>query len=102
MAHTPGPWQAVKSFDPDFSFAICAQPHPALRGFTHIIAGIRETDDAEAAEANARLIAAAPELLEALKTLDNIERGMQGWHEDAKANVWARARAAIAKAEGRS
>ena len=97
---TPGPWQAVKSFDPDFSFAICAQPHPALRGFTHIIAGIRETDDAEAAEANARLIAAAPDLLEALREL-TIAAEAAGWDQDRQnlpsLNI---ARAAISKATG--
>lgn len=48
------------------------------------------------AKANARLIAAAPDLLEALRALldDPDPRG-------APAQVWEQARAAIAKAEGR-
>ena len=88
MAHTPGPWKVDKS-----GFNVIRSTAPIT---------IAMTQPSTHMKANARLIAAAPELLEALKTLDNIERGMQGWHEDAKANVWARARAAIAKAEGRS
>jgi hypothetical protein len=40
------------------------------------------------------------EMLAALRELDSIERGLQGWHEDARPEAWARARAAIAKATG--
>lgn len=82
MAHTPGPWKS----DGDYIIA-----GGTVIGWTKL----NENDDHI-------LAVSAPDLLEALKALDGIERGMQGWHEDAKANVWARARAAIAKAEGRS
>ena len=54
-------------------------------------------------EANARLIAAAPELLEALESL--VDQGMFGYvvdepsYEEAKAEI-LKAKAAIAKARG--
>ena len=61
-------------------------------------------DDEESA-ANARLIAAAPELLEALRELigwipnaSTLER--MGFHTDAPVKAHAKARAAIAKATG--
>jgi hypothetical protein len=51
--------------------------------------------DHAAMEANARLIAAAPDLLEALELLQ------AGWSKNAiTAGTWAIARAAIAKAKG--
>ena len=85
-AHTPGPW--VYDFDPD--------------GNRHVV----YSDDGKVtelrfkdAEANARLIAAAPDLLEACQR-------MVKWAEDWKAgnthphDDWLFARAAIAKAIG--
>lgn len=50
-------------------------------------------------EANARLIAAAPELLEALTKLASIDFGSYGWDEFAE-NAARAARTAIAKATG--
>jgi hypothetical protein len=43
--------------------------------------------------ANARLIAAAPDLLDLLKTIENDAGQVPGW-------LWDRIQAAIAKAEG--
>jgi hypothetical protein len=58
MSHTPGPWTAL--IDPDGRFEIECD--------THIIAGRGPlTHAAEESKANARLIAAAPEMLEALR-----------------------------------
>lgn len=50
----------------------------------------------------ARLISAAPEMLEALSALDRMSRGVDWCDQDEQARRWAVARAAIAKAEGRS
>jgi hypothetical protein len=50
--------------------------------------------------ANARLIAAAPELLEALRNVIGWVSGPEKWHTDAPALAVDRARAAIAKATG--
>jgi hypothetical protein len=85
--HTPGPWfldDDGRIFDtPD-------------RG--QLVAEVATADPAEppAEEdvANARLIAAAPDLLAALEKVVAIS--------DRKHDAWDEARAAIAKAEGRS
>lgn len=90
--HTPGPWSAapVLSFG-EFEIAGANKEEVAL------IYGYSGGDEpgANPSEANARLIAAAPELLEALKAV-----------LDDKTRTYAvrcmKARAVIAKAEGRA
>lgn len=87
--HTPGPWAARK--DPE-GLAIVggSGEYPGLPEYVGMIKNIYGRD-----EANARLIAAAPELLEALKEI----------HADT--SLWwtpgmrEKVRKVIAKAEGR-
>ena len=88
MPHTPGPWKM------DRDRAILGQGH-GTRGLHGAIADVYSWVGTEEADANARLIAAAPELLEALKALS--DGTTANW--TAKLNA---ARAAIAKAQGRS
>jgi hypothetical protein len=77
--------------------------HQVITGLAHLCPDTASYDEAKA---NARLIAAAPELLAALKEcLDYIEVTMEG--EDLKQfpterSAIKQARAAIAKAEGKS
>lgn len=86
--HTPGPW-------------VVDRTHPELErnvvwSGDQIIASV-VNDQHGNADANARLVAAAPELLEALRYMvANAEA--EGWSE----MMLADATAAIAKAEGRS
>ncbi len=89
MTHTPGPWW----FDGDWHRL------PTIFGADRktriaILSKSGMTRDArtEAQEADAHLIAAAPELLEALRLIATMQDGEQAW--------WARdiANAAIAKA----
>ena len=90
--HTPGPWQIGKNF----GSVVCDTPVPGISGSDdteyyggHLIAE-------SVTEANARLIAAAPELLEALKELM-----VAADRVSAEPVTWlGKARAAIAKAEG--
>ena len=93
--HTPGPWSVV-----EHDHAICIQtesPSKTKYGASRYaaIGGFDRNDRAqlEEARANARLIAAAPELLEALKVL--VENGGIGPEQ-----MFHDARAAIAKATG--
>ncbi len=79
--YTPGPWTAVKLIVVKMTM-IHADP----------IATCWPAEGSE--QANARLIAAAPELLEALREVVRIS--------DRKHNAWDKAKAAIAKAEGRT
>lgn len=60
MKHTPGPWK----FDTESIYA--EVPHTQAR--TRIVEIITFGDD----QANARLIAAAPEMLEALKEIERL------------------------------
>ena len=83
IKHTPAPWQLTFG---DHGFAIHA-------GLT-IVVMIDDTMDEW--KANARLISAAPELLDALKAVADDEVAMQGFHEQFRATI----RAAIAKAKG--
>jgi hypothetical protein len=71
--HTPGPWKAISPHPGQW--AICKESHQKhLESWT--VAYVRDFQKQD--EANARLIAAAPELLEALKGL----YGSLAWHID--------------------
>lgn len=93
-SHTPGPWKIDRYFPSRRPFGISQdlgnKPGKAVTtsgGFAR-----KSTDEAEA---NARLIAAAPDMLEALEYICEAE--WDGINEPP----WAeRARAAIAKAKG--
>lgn len=98
--HTPGPWRVEQdgNMNPNLTFRICGP-------WIHRKSSARQPYHALAdTEANARLIAAAPELLEALKLAyqqfdDAIHCRRPSMHPLEYAKVL---RAAIAKAEGRS
>lgn len=83
-AHTPGPWKA-SPFSSVVGCAITAQPDPKQN--SQLVASTYS-------EANAALIAAAPDLLEALKA------SLSHSHEVGMCFSCQRARVAIAKAEG--
>lgn len=94
MKHTPGPWMVM---DGTYSFGtelgVCeVETEYFVAG---IVADIPELK--EQAEANARLIAAAPEMLDALKLV--AESGLFSCYEDW---AWDAINDAIAKAEGRT
>ena len=91
--HTPGPWEAFNGWairkcvsDTCCVIAELRQPYRLNVG---IVRGEGEQ------QANARLIAAAPELLEALTAIIH-----DGLHCDVVPHLHEKARAAIAKATG--
>ena len=88
MGHTPGPWYANQD-------CIEIDGPEGPRDVT--LAVVLQADNAAA---DARLIAAAPELLAALKRLLPLWEESIGWEEDYM-DMADDARAAIAKAEGR-
>ena len=111
MSHTPGPWRVENT-----SF----EPSPVIVGLTEegprpgdilpnnprcrVIAQCKGTDDEGLA--NARLIAAAPILLEACQEAENtfLEYGERAGFPEGAPECWAAIealRAAIAKAEGK-
>lgn len=108
--HTPGPWQATAP-DGDYHdviriyaegredrpIAICPQMHSAA---IEVVCG-NDNDTTEAA-GNARLIAAAPELMEALKValvVLQLSFGQDDGLEQARVEAVEKAQAAIAEAE---
>lgn len=92
--HAPGPWRATESLDVPGFWSIEALDSEGRRSADVAYMTLRS----EHLEANARLIAAAPELLEALKHLATF--GTEG-DEEQRAALDA-ACAALAKAEGRA
>jgi len=96
--HTPGPWQVIEDNHDDYEEGhIAIEADEAGRDVAVVVSTNPESQvDLSPEEwANARLIAAAPELLEALRLLVMLD---QSSIDDGD---WQRARAAIAKAEGR-
>ena len=99
--HTPGPWTADKLQDRD-TFNIFANGFvSAMCQVSRMENSTRSTSGNETA-ANARLIAAAPDLLEALQDLfgADMEHVLMGDGKDDQIEAIAKARAAIAKATG--
>ena len=86
--HTPGPWVAV-----ELPTAIAIKSHMGN------VANIQRGSMREQQQANARLIAAAPDLLEALKSLADYVDERAGDNECRPLEI---ARAAIAKDEGKA
>lgn len=97
--HTPGPWNAqgfrVREAHRDFSHGIWKE------GVRLALVDCRPLANRSEEEANAHLIAAAPELLRALRAMFDASGASQGT-ADADNPAESLARAAIAKAEGRS
>lgn len=86
--HTPGPWRISSGCD-----------RWVVQEKGGCIACVEQ--DRKFGEANARLIAAAPELLEALTSLlDASQRNQEHYSEEAHDIAESRARAAIKKATG--
>jgi len=61
--HTPGPWEIKRHFDSCYRY-ISAPEHIAL---AQVVWCVEEEERSPVCEANAHLIAAAPDLLEALE-----------------------------------
>lgn len=86
--HTPGPWH-VGDLDKNYQRIVCGEHIEIATCWHHCVGSIERE-----MEANARLIAAAPDLLEACRYI--VEAGETGDEMLAIEN----ARAAIAKATG--
>lgn len=96
MEHTPGPWKAL------WSSGISIHG-PDDRSVASIASSIKRPEGEKAA--NAYLIAAAPDMLEALEGITGFVERLAGDEpaEAANPELWRkleRARAAIAKAKG--
>lgn len=96
MSHTPGPWT-------HYPFLSGSENHSGfgVNGNGFRLASAHPIDsDGNEGEANARLIAAAPELLMALAWLVGLKDERPSDYAEQKPLAWAAARAAIAKATG--
>lgn len=96
--HTPGPWRHVIAklpVDGAFDYAI----RDADGELIAEVFGRTSTTNYPPAEANARLMAAAPELLAALVGI--LEIGKRDMSNQKYDGYFDSARAAVAKAEGR-
>lgn len=96
-AHAPGPWiQKIDENNPDHRLVLAAGEHAGLD-----VASVRPW--MTHGEANARLIAAAPELLAALEARESACADRGDHHRPLPTQHDARrlARAAIAKARGK-
>ena len=88
--HTPGPWRVAKG---PLCFLV-GTVDAVLDGRAAVVAEVRRENDA-------RLIAAAPELLDALRVIARISvNSPTGKFQPGMRNVWETAHAAIAKATG--
>ena len=87
MTHTPGPWHVYKN------------RHYVMDSRSHLVAycGDVSVDTREEVEANAILIASAPDLLEALENIASGHACLLGFSIDDAAEI---ARDALAKARG--
>lgn len=118
VSHTPGPWAISTDNTPwTEGDAEIAHANGEPFGLTLILTDILDADGEVVArcewepgstverqaelEANARLIAAAPEMLEALRALVEEHFAPRYGTGEKRAADWERARAAITKAEGR-
>lgn len=108
--HTPGPWMVSKNGAQGSTFLVWRTDTDQPQGDDFRNRGYALITKHVHGEANARLIAAAPELLEALRyALDRLEATLERLPDTQENALWEqeavkdfdKARAAIAKAEGK-
>lgn len=99
---TRGPWVLIKSTPEEGSelFYIKAQPHSALRGFSKVVCEVQGPQDDSVQAANANLIAAAPDMLEALVELTAMVERQPDFNDDGDGLTLSRCYEAIEKAKG--
>jgi hypothetical protein len=95
--HTPGPWRYHLGRGANPRFHIQDVGGYQIASTTELVRHKQAHEENEAREANARLIAAAPELLEALTALLEASETIDAY-EDLLSEPERKARAAIAKA----
>jgi len=104
--HTPGPWHIRKAITGgDYAITAKDGPHDIIVGEAWFLVGERPHNEIVAApvEANARLMASAPELLAALKEMEAwTAHAFDADDPDMDLPELSQARAAIANAEGRT
>jgi hypothetical protein len=117
IKHTPGPWRVEQNTT--FIWGACNPDDPTTRGmgfpiaYARMVSSDREIGVISEAEANARLIAAAPDGYAFAKALDaswseTLPLGPDAYSEgnvtigEEHAELWRQCRAFIAKAEGRT
>jgi len=88
--HTPGPWEIKRHYDPGYKF-ISAPKHS---GLAQVVWCMEDEDRSPECEANAHLIAAAPDLLFAL------EKVYADMNDDMPVRLRKVCYEAIAKAKG--
>ena len=98
--HTPGPWNI---YDEPRGYGFCVRTEPGGEIIADYSCFLKEVE--QPARANARLIAAAPDLLEALRLcmtfiVELAESGDAGFWDAEKTPEVIAARAAIARATG--
>lgn len=96
MSHTPGPWKvkAVRHGDEVVGYNVDAERHDPAHSSEFPYYCIEHVADAH-------LIAAAPELLQAIKLLVHTHDMLTAWAGKSDPPSIALARVVIAKAEGR-
>ena len=98
IKHTPGPW-SIKTRESRYMPGVIIQDGVCGPDGEQIKVEGVTLSSCDEAKANARLIAAAPELLGALLALDDL-RGSWSPPDDVIKAAWSKCRAAIAKATG--
>jgi hypothetical protein len=94
--HTPGPWGPLTLLPDNLEIGI---DYPDGDDRDHYLATVT-CGDPDELQANAQLIAAAPELLAALAWIDRLVSRDEGCDGDDLEAISVKARAAIAKAIG--
>ena len=91
--HTPGPWSVGGPMATPAGTVSIDSPHGSSVAFVTV-------DDLDGSEGNVHLIAAAPDLLAALKEIMGVWRGTMS-NAQTLVEIRAIVKSAIAKAEGR-
>ena len=96
--HTPGPWKTKRDRHNRHRFEVRGKPDGHLTPCIAITASWLDSDPESESAANARLIAAAPDLLEALREYVDQDFMACGYDSGIGGTTQSKAEAAIAKA----